>query len=241
MNLEALREKAAIFRRNKGYFIKYKLTAFLQGLYYGRVFAGFGRSSVIFKPIVIMNPGCIAIGERVYILHHARIEAIPRFGSQEFQPSVTIGDRTSIGQNFHLIATGNLTIGKDVLISGNVFISDCSHEYQTPGVPVLRQGLSVAHTEVGDNCYIGYGAVIQAGVVLGRQCVVGSNAVVLRGDYPDYSVLAGVPARVVKRYDPAVEEWRRCGRDGPTEDAQPSAAAWDRSARGENFMRRESL
>ena len=211
MNLAALRESAGRFlrSRDKAYLIRYKLRAFLQGVYYRRVLAGFGPSSVIFSPILIRGGRHLSIGERVFILHHARIEAISHFGGQEFAPSLTIGDRTSIGQNLHLIATGDLRIGKDVLISGNVFITDCAHEYRTMGVPVLRQGLSVARTEIGDNCYIGYGAVIQAGVVLGRQCVVGSNAVVLGGTYPDGSVLAGAPARIVRRYDPATGVWRR--------------------------------
>ena len=52
------------------------------------------------------------------------------------------------------------------------------------------------------------GACIQAGTVLGKQCVVGANAVV-RGTYPDYCVIVGVPARVIKKYNPETGKWEK--------------------------------
>lgn len=63
-------------------------------------------------------------------------------------------------------------------------------------------------TVIGDGCYIGYGAVILAGTTLGKQCIVGANSVV-RGDFPDYSVLAGAPARIVKKYNRDKAIWER--------------------------------
>lgn len=66
----------------------------------------------------------------------------------------------------------------------------------------------VRHTEIGENCFIGYGAAIQAGTVLGRQCIVGANSVV-RGEFPDYCVIVGAPARIVKRYNPVSGEWEK--------------------------------
>lgn len=63
-------------------------------------------------------------------------------------------------------------------------------------------------TEIGENCFIGFGAAIQAGTVLGKQCIVGTNAVV-RGEFPDYSVIVGAPAKVVKQYNKETGEWER--------------------------------
>ena len=54
---------------------------------------------------------------------------------------------------------------------------------------------------------IGMNSTILPGVVLGRHCVVGANSVVTKGDYPDYSVLAGVPAKIIKRYDLVTKTW----------------------------------
>ena len=140
---------------------------------------------------------------------HARIEAISNYNGISYEPKIEIGERTSFGQNLHMICCKELTIGKDVTFSANIYISDVAHEYKHIGENVLMQPLIVKPTHIGDNCFIGYGACIHPGVTLGKQCIVGSNAVVLAGDYPDYSVLAGVPARVVKRYDPERDEWEK--------------------------------
>ncbi|MHC2115763.1 DapH/DapD/GlmU-related protein [Stenotrophomonas geniculata] len=75
-------------------------------------------------------------------------------------------------------------------------------------MPVSHQPVTVKPTRIGDNCFIGVGARIQAGTVLGKGCVVGANAVV-RGAFPAYSVLVGAPARAVRRYDPKDGSWNR--------------------------------
>ena len=52
------------------------------------------------------------------------------------------------------------------------------------------------------------GAAIMAGTVLGKQCVVGANAVV-RGTFPDFCVIVGAPARIVKKYNPDTQKWEK--------------------------------
>ena len=66
----------------------------------------------------------------------------------------------------------------------------------------------VKDTIIGENCFIGYGVAIQAGTKLGKQCIVGANAVV-RGDFPDYSVIAGVPAKIIRKYNFDTKTWDR--------------------------------
>ena len=75
----------------------------------------------------------------------------------------------------------------------------------------MEQKRIVKTTSVGKNCFIGFGACIQAGTVLGKQCIVGANSVV-RGHYSDYSVIAGVPARVIKRYNAETQKWEKVAR-----------------------------
>lgn len=139
-----------------------------------------------------------------------RMEALNIYQDQIFEPQLRIGDRTSLGQNCHLIATGNLFIGDDVTISGNVFISTCSHQYTELDRNVADQKLTSEDVSIGDNSFIGYGAAIFPGVKLGKQCIVGANSVVVRGDYPEYSVLAGNPARIIKRYNSDFKMWIKC-------------------------------
>lgn len=194
---------------NKLHSIKNKLLSFVQGALYQFIYKDFGKKSVIYAPDRILGKKNIAIGSNVTILHHARMEAIRSYNNVEFSPHMIIGDNTSIGQNFHAIACGELSIGKNVTISGNVFISDVNHDYTEIGVHILNQNLIYKKTMVGDGCFIGYGATIQPGVILGKQCIVGSNAVVMPGIYPDYSVLAGVPAYVCKNYNQKTRKWEK--------------------------------
>ena len=119
----------------------------------------------------------------------------------------------SIGQNVHITSSSNLIIGKSSTILANVFITNIDHDYQDIGTHILKQKHIIKETRLGENCYIGIGACLQAGTILGNQCVVGANAVV-RGIFPDYSVIVGVPARVVKRYNINSKLWEPTNPDG---------------------------
>jgi len=121
---------------------------------------------------------------------------------------IVFHDDVSIGQNFHIISggEGELEIGSGTVISSNVLITNVDHEYQDYNTPIYRQGLVFKHTKIGRNCFIGFGACIQAGSVLGDCCVVGANSVV-KGEFPNGVVLAGAPAKVVKSFSKEKECW----------------------------------
>lgn len=155
----------------------------------------------------------ISLGKMFLFGDHARIECIENYEDRYFSPNIIIEDSVSIEQRCHITAADTLTIGKDTLISFDVSIQDTDHEYEDLSTPVANQPLIVKKTQIGENCFIGSGAKIQAGTILGKHCVVGTNAVV-RGHFPDYSVIVGVPARIVKRYDLERKEWRRTDTKG---------------------------
>ena len=71
----------------------------------------------------------------------------------------------------------------------------------------------IKETKIGENCFIGIGAAIQAGTILGNHCVVGANSVV-KGIFPDYSIIAGVPAKVIKRYNIQSGLWEKTNPEG---------------------------
>ena len=72
----------------------------------------------------------------------------------------------------------------------------------------MDQKVIIKRTFIGENCFIGTGAVINSGTILGKQCIVGAHAV-LSGLYPDYCVIVGAPGRIVKRYDENTKEWKK--------------------------------
>ena len=185
----------------------FKIFWFFRGLVYKVFFGSYGLPSYVGKPVFIAGFSRIFIGKRVRIFPGARIEVVGKNSSIVFE------DNVSVGQNLHITSGSRLIIGSNTTILENVMITNIDHDYQEIGKPILKQNLLIKHTRVGSNCFIGYGAVIQAGTVLGKQCVVGANAVV-RGFFPDYCVIVGVPAKIVKRYNPKTEQWERTNAKG---------------------------
>jgi acetyltransferase-like isoleucine patch superfamily enzyme len=180
----------------------YKLFWTLRGLIYKLFFHQFGFPSYIGKPIGLLGIRRVVIGRRVRIQPGLRMET-------HKNGWIKISEDVSIGQNFHIISNQEvLSIGAHTTISACVFITNVDHDYQQIGVHIMLQPMIVKKTEIGENCFIGYGAAIQAGTTLGRQCVVGANSVV-RGVFPDYCVIVGAPARIVKRYNAEIQQWQK--------------------------------
>lgn len=144
-------------------------------------------------PIFFKGLDKVTIGKKVRIFPGARIEV-------HGQGSIIIGDNVGIGQNFHITSIGKLSIGNNTTITGNVCISNIIHPYDNVNELVSEQPMIENETIIGESCFIGFGAVILPGTKLGKFCIVGANSVV-RSDFPDYSVIAGNPARLIKKYN----------------------------------------
>jgi acetyltransferase-like isoleucine patch superfamily enzyme len=187
----------------------YKIFWIIRGLLYKPFFGKYELPSYIGSPTFIGNFKRIFIGKRVRIFPGARIEVVDKNSSIVFE------DNISIGQNIHIISGGEqeLRIGRDTTFSANVFMTNIDHKYDEINKHILEQSLVNSKTQIGENCFIGYGAVIQAGTILGKQCIVGANSVV-RGTFPDYSVIVGTPARIVKRYDEKNGKWKKTNNKG---------------------------
>lgn len=175
-------------------------------LFYRIFFNKLDSNSIIKNPMILVNVDKISIGKNVFIRDFARLEVIN-------SGSLIIEDGVTFEQRCHVTAANTMIVGKNTLISFDVSIQDTDHEYEDLNLPVAQQPLKVSKTYIGENCFIGSGAKIQAGTILGKHCIVGTNAVV-RGTFPDYSVIVGIPARIVKRYDLEKKEWRRTDAKG---------------------------
>jgi len=124
--------------------------------------------------------------------------------------TIIFEDGISIGQNLHIVSGGKLLIGSNTTISSNVLITNIDHGYEIIDVHIMQQPIQIKETIIGSNCFIGAGVMILPGTHLGKQCIVGSNSVV-KGKFPDYSVIVGAPAKVVKHYDCQLHEWVKGG------------------------------
>ena len=116
-----------------------------------------------------------------------------------------IGENCEIGDYVHIVAHENVSIGKNVLMASKVFISDTNHgDYSgTPqSNPLLapnQRELITKPVMIGDNVWIGENVVILSGVSIGNGCIIGANSVVTK-DVPNDSIVAGVPAKVIKKF-----------------------------------------
>ncbi len=119
---------------------------------------------------------------------------------------VLIGRASLIGLGSVII--GPVHIEDDVLLAQNVVISALNHNYEDPTRPIKDQGVNVSPIVVGAGSWIAAGAVVLAGVKIGRNVVVAAGAVVTK-DVPDFCVVVGSPARIVRRYEEASDAYVR--------------------------------
>lgn len=111
---------------------------------------------------------------------------------------IVIGDNVGISPNCFLGVRGKIEIGDDTIFGPYVSLHSENHNYQDMDSPIRLQGTSRSGITIGKNCWIGAKATILDGVTVGDGVVVAAGAVVTK-DVPDNVVVAGVPARVVKK------------------------------------------
>ena len=110
---------------------------------------------------------------------------------------IIIGNRTGISARAYVAGQGGITIGDDVIMGPNVQIFSENHAFADINKNIKEQGVIKQAVKIGNNCWIGGGATILAGVMLGDGCVVAAGSVVNKS-YPEKSISAGVPAKMIR-------------------------------------------
>ena len=161
-------------------------------------FKYFGTSTSLAPGVKIMSPQNISIGNNSSIMSHCIIETC---AVNDNKPHLRIGDNVSLGEYSHITCADKITIGNGVLTGRFVLITDNSHgnntkeETNTP--PLARMIHSNGPVHIGDNVWIGDKVTILPNVTIGKGCIIAANAVVTK-DIPEYSVVAGIPAKIIK-------------------------------------------
>ena len=113
-----------------------------------------------------------------------------------FGPCLEIGDNSGVGINCEMY--GPVTIGENVMMGPEVVVYTSGHKHDRTDIPMICQGSNdVKPVTIGNDVWIGRRVIIMPGVKIGNGCIIGAAAVVTK-DIPDYSIAAGVPAKVVK-------------------------------------------
>jgi acetyltransferase-like isoleucine patch superfamily enzyme len=165
--------------------------------------------SVVSHKVEFKNPQRISIGKGVVIRPYcwiaAMINDLPI--KNAFDPWIEIHDGVSIGRFAHITVSKGLIIEKDVLITEGVLISDTIHGYEDINTPIIKQRMiNRGPIRIKEGAWIGNGARIVGSVTIGKNSVVGANAYVDK-DVPDYTVVGGIPAKILKVFNHEKKEW----------------------------------
>ncbi len=163
----------------------------------------------------------IVFGDRVTVGRGAMISPTGLLGGEPGE-GLCVGDNANIGHYAVIGCSGFIEIGARVLMGPHVCLIAEDHETGDPDLPIKAQGVTRRPIVVEDDVWLGSGAIVVAGVTVGRGSVVAAGAVVTH-DVPPGSVVAGVPARVVRSRSKAV---------APTQGAAATTGTDRRRRRG---------
>lgn len=160
--------------------------------------------------VSIHNASFISLGNNIFIDNNVVLqlsEEHNKYGSEK--PKLEIEDKVTIGLGTMISAAKYILIKKNVLISQHCFIGDHDHEYKDINVPIRFQGLkNVRPVIINEGAWIGANVTVCSGVTIGKNAVVGANSVV-KDNIPDYALAAGVPAKVIKRFNAKTKSWEK--------------------------------
>ena len=167
----------------------------------GRRFAAFGGGSLMAFPTgAVYGERWIEVGDQCMLAELVTLCAGMAPGHDLGPDAVLrIGDRCVIGRGSHIVAHHSIEIGADVFTGPYVYITDQNHTYADVEVPVGRQWPVNSSVRIGAGTWLGTGAIVLPGATIGRNVVVAAGAVV-RGKVPDYAVVGGVPAKIIREY-----------------------------------------
>jgi acetyltransferase-like isoleucine patch superfamily enzyme len=162
-----------------------------------------GAGVYIYRPRRIDGPQFIQFGARSTVDRHGWLSALESYGDTKYEPRIVIGNDVHIGRYACVTSISSIVIEDGCLISEHVYISDHGHAMDPhEGLIVDQPLVSKGPVQIGAHTFIGYRACVLPGVTLGMHCVVGANSVVTRS-FPDFSVVAGCPARLIRVHSSA--------------------------------------
>ncbi len=130
-----------------------------------------------------------------------RLEAVEIFKEHTYHPTIVFGKNFAAGESLHIGAINKVEIGDDVLFGSKIYVTDHQHGTTTyedmSKAPEDRLLISKGPVVIEDRVWVGDNVVILDGVTVGHNAIIAAGAVVTK-DVPPYTVVAGIPARVIK-------------------------------------------
>ena len=170
-------------------------------------------------PRRIINPARIFIGDNVMFGPGSFLFALTHYPGismqnpeikqekQIFDSKIEIGHRVTATGGLQVTSQSKIIIEDDVMFASNVFINDAFHGYKNAAIPYKYQQLwKIKPIVIKTGSWIGQNAVILPGVTIGALSIIGANSVVTKS-VPEKCIAAGIPAKVLKRWDESANCW----------------------------------
>lgn len=139
----------------------------------------------------------VTFGDRVTVGRFAIIRGSRQYGGSQIGDGLIVGNNSNIGPYCYIGCSGGIRIGNNVMMAPRCSLFAENHNFEDETQTLKAQGVTRAPIEIEDDCWIASHSVILAGVTIGRGSVVAAGSVVTKS-MPPYSIIAGVPARVIK-------------------------------------------
>lgn len=160
-------------------------------------FKKLGIKSRIFFSVRVQGKKFISIQNKSVVQRHGWLLALK---IDENDPILEIGEGSALGDFIHIVAVREIIIEENVTIANKVYISDNLHSYEDINTPIINQPIKfIEKVRIGSGSWIGENVCI-IGASIGKHVVVGANSVVTQ-DIPDFTVVSGNPARVIRKYN----------------------------------------
>lgn len=166
------------------------------------------QARLIRRPIYIRGGKSLAFGKGFTTGYNCRFDLSGK------DKTLFFGENCKLNDNCHFVAHELVEVGDNVLFASKVFVSDTSHgsysgdgqssPYESPDV----RRLVTKPVKIGSNVWIGDNVTILLGSKIGNGCVIGANSVVC-GEFMDNVILAGAPAKIIKKWNEDAKKWER--------------------------------
>lgn len=164
----------------------------------------------------ILGKKYLHVGKNFCGGRHLWLEAVTEYNGQHFHPTLIIKDNVSFSDFNHIGAVNYVEIGNHVLFGSKCYVTDHNHGIYSgdngqsdPDIPPVQRLLTYdKKVIIEDNVWLGDNVTVLPGVTIGKGSIIGSNAVVSKS-IPPYSIAVGIPARVVKKWNPVHKQWEK--------------------------------
>lgn len=166
-----------------------------------------GHGTTIGPRLTVSQPRRLWIGDRTNLLAGAILLSRTLDGGPPGGGPIRIGSKVYIGLNAYVVSHTGITIGDDSVLSDHVYLNDGTHGLNPTAGHIMEQPVtSKGPIQIGNGVFIGYRALILPGVSVGAHSVVSAQSVVT-ADVPPFTMVAGSPARPIKRFDHESDRW----------------------------------